>query len=607
MTFLAKIGLTAVLGTIAPVTYLIGYVAGLFVWMGGALTNWAMDINSQILNNNVVQIGWVVSRDLANLGFVLAIILIAFATIIRYENYGMKKVLAKLIVAALLINFSLVIAGVFLDFSGILTNFFIDKATNYDSAQLGGKLAGAFRVQTILQPKKDAETIQKAVEGLNDDFNKFINFLASQIFIAIFTAIVAISLISLAAMLYIRYIALTILLVLAPLAWLFSIWPDLESYWKKWWSEFLRWTFFAPAVTFFIYLALSIAIAFKDTKGLTISDLDNVGGIGLLMEAWGTAVGQMISIAGILYGGMYAANQIGIQGAAAGLSAVSGLKTAITTGGLTTLGLGTTGLSRAYERVSGGKTASESLRDFTAKYSGTPLVGDAMQYANRAIVSGQKERMDKYQKEYDALSPEARLAAGNDPLLMNPERRSAYMSSVSKNNQLGKVFKDKKGGWLPGGEEKYESYARAAVVSGGDVAKELISKDPALAGFKKAGSGISLKTMKDNAFLDKNPEIAKDIADAFKFMKDEAIDNMAIDSLDYPRFMSQIRGHHLSRILERNSGDIEKFVNILQNQLNNIGQLTKEEARDITTLARRINKNPGWKGILSKPINIPQP
>ena len=49
---------------------------------------------------------------IANLAFVLAIIVIAFATIFRWENYAAKKMLPRLIIAALLVNFSFLIGEV---------------------------------------------------------------------------------------------------------------------------------------------------------------------------------------------------------------------------------------------------------------------------------------------------------------------------------------------------------------------------------------------------------------------------------------------------------------------------------------------------------------
>jgi hypothetical protein len=55
----------------------------------------------------------------ANLGFVLFIILIALATIVRYQDYEAKKLLPRLIAAAILVNFSIAIPTVILNFTHI--------------------------------------------------------------------------------------------------------------------------------------------------------------------------------------------------------------------------------------------------------------------------------------------------------------------------------------------------------------------------------------------------------------------------------------------------------------------------------------------------------
>ncbi|MEK7496139.1 MAG: hypothetical protein AAB616_01580, partial [Patescibacteria group bacterium] len=111
--------------------YIGGWVASVVFWLGGLLVELALNINSQLLSrtNAVLHTGWTIALSFANLGFVLAIIIIAFATIFRIQNYAMKQVLWKLIVAALLVNFSLVIAGAFISVSDNLSEVFLAKAT----------------------------------------------------------------------------------------------------------------------------------------------------------------------------------------------------------------------------------------------------------------------------------------------------------------------------------------------------------------------------------------------------------------------------------------------------------------------------------------------
>lgn len=450
--FITQIGLTATMGVLTPVAYLIGYIAGQLVFLGGTLTNMALDLNSQVLQSGVVKTGWPIARDLANLGFVLAIILIAFATILRIETYQMQKLLWKLITAALLVNFSLVIAGVFIDFSGVLTNFFLSKATGDNSVSLGigAGLVDSFGAHTILQQKTDAKDIEDKVQGLAKDFNKLTVFLASQIFVAIFTSIVAISLWSLAAMIYIRYIALTILLVLMPLAWLMWIWPELEKYWSEWWHEFLRWSFFAPAISFFLYLALSMAVGFKNNP-ITIPTLTDANNMGLLIEGWGAAIGKMVSLLGILYGGLYASNKMGIAGASFGFTVAGGVKS-MTTGGA----VWASGGIRDRARTLGYKAPDKEGRGGggwiergSAALTGIPLVSGIARGVNEWATAGKKEQVGAYEKDLDKLSEnkDAFLNMSKNPrvtgrLLANDAYAAAYINKAADKGMLKDLKKE---------------------------------------------------------------------------------------------------------------------------------------------------------------------
>ncbi|MEK7463068.1 MAG: hypothetical protein AAB621_01750, partial [Patescibacteria group bacterium] len=111
---------------ITIVLYILSTIFASILMIGGWVFDWALNLNSAILQNPAVRVGWPIARDITNLGFVLLILIIAFSTILRMGEFTAKKALPKLIIAALLINFSLLFVGMFLDFTGILTNFFIN-------------------------------------------------------------------------------------------------------------------------------------------------------------------------------------------------------------------------------------------------------------------------------------------------------------------------------------------------------------------------------------------------------------------------------------------------------------------------------------------------
>lgn len=444
---LAKIGISAVMLPMAVVSYVIGFVASWFVTLGGTLTNWALSMNSSVLTSITVKTGWIVSRDLANLGFVLAIILIAFITILRYQSYDTKKMLVRLISAALLINFSLVIAGVFIDFSGMLTNFFLSKATSGHIEQIGPGLVGSLRAHELFQQKADEGTIKNQIEGMGGDFNKFIVFLATQTFIAIFTTITAISLLSLAAMLLIRYLALTILLILMPIAWLMWIWPDLEGYWGQWWKEFMKWCFFAPSMSFFIYLAFQVALTYKSTSGSWVgAPVDGVGDMGILIQNFSSILGQMISVLGILYGGLLAASKMGIAGASIGISAVGIAKGYITgapgaTGGYIGRAISDRIRTAGYQEGKGGV-----IQRASAGLTGSWVIGGAARAVNQWATAGGKDLVGNYEKEYASLANDetaflnfSKSTTIAMDIARNPAKAAAYINVAAEKGMLGKV------------------------------------------------------------------------------------------------------------------------------------------------------------------------
>src|SRR3989344_1353644 len=129
----------------------IGFLAGFLIMLVMMILEYALELNSTIFQLPAVQIGWTLVRDVANMGFVLGIIVISFATILRSQTYGVKQLLVKLIIAAGAVNLSLSIAGVFLDIAGIPTQYFIDKISQQAVGPFAfsDTLASAFNIHNI--------------------------------------------------------------------------------------------------------------------------------------------------------------------------------------------------------------------------------------------------------------------------------------------------------------------------------------------------------------------------------------------------------------------------------------------------------------------------
>jgi hypothetical protein len=600
INFVSDVGLTAVFKSISAINFLIGYIGGILVFLGGNLANWALNLNSQIIQSPTVQVGWVITRDLANLGFVLAIILIAFATILRVESYQMKQTLRNLIIAALLINFSLVIAGVFIDFSGVLTEFFISKATGGDLSKMGSAFANAFQVQKFLQTTKDANAIDKLVTGLSGI--SIVPFAASLFFVALFTIVAAIALFGLAAMLFIRYIMLSILLVLMPLAWLMWIWPDLQGKWKEWWGEFFKWVWFAPILSFFIYLALNLASS-KYQGELALGgagDVLNPGNsLGLIIDNAGQIIGQMIAVLGVLFGGLAMAQRMGIYGADVTMGFAQGAKNmaigAITAPGRAAGRFAGRAAGAAAGEVAGamgGGRLNEFARRATARLSKAPLVGGAFAEYNRELIAGEEKRMDELQKGFASTDKDTRLNRLTSTY--DPTARAALMATFADKGELkdAKEFLTKQYG-SERGERMYDEFAKLTVDRGGKFAKQLIAKDPTTAKWTvKTEPGVT-----PTATIIQQRKAA--IAKAITSMAPEGIESVSMDLLaTTPEYLSALKGNHVSRLADRSIDDKKRLTDAIKEQLKKVPASPDEQnmRSKIKTIAQQINKNPAWAG-----------
>lgn len=326
--------------------YIIAMLVGALIGVAAYGINVVLQLNTHVVDAIAVQQGFRVTLSLANLGFVLAIIVIAIATIVRYESYGMKKVLWKLIVAALLVNFSLVIAGSIINFSDQLSGSFI---TAFPGQQTGGTmlddagakvagihnfasgLAGAFNPQrswtfaALGKADSGAQAASAGGQGLGKLFVPFIQL----IFTAVTSIFILFALLSLIVLLMIRYIYLGILLILMPLAWLLWIFPLTEKNWSKWWGKFIKWTFFAPITLFFLWLVMLTSSAMSKSGGDDpiggLSGLGYVpaGGEGILAEIgalFGGAINQILGsflqatiLVALTIAGFFAANALALE------------------------------------------------------------------------------------------------------------------------------------------------------------------------------------------------------------------------------------------------------------------------------------------------------
>ncbi|MBI1961012.1 MAG: hypothetical protein HYS43_01930 [Candidatus Liptonbacteria bacterium] len=423
--------------------YLFGWISAQALSFCGVLIDFAFNLNSQIITSPAVQLGWIVSRDLANLGFVLVIIAIAFATVLQWSSYGMKALLAKLIVAAVLINFSLPIAGVFIDFAGTITGFFIQNSTPENAHDFGTALATAFAPQRLLDVKSSDEISDIITQEAGRGFSA----IASLVFALVFNGVAIISFLALAAMFFVRFLALTILMVISPMAWLCFAFPNLSGYAGKWWSEFLRWTFFAPAVSFFIYLAMYTTLnrgQFLESALAPIDETIRDVGKGFVQNDFVTNATDMILLTGLLMGGLVVANKLGIAGADIGLKYANAYakKVTVGAGGAAAGGVGRWA-SRTARTLGKNEKGEGYVQRGVNALSRVPVLGRPMGIVNAALTRASEQdqaRVDALQKErYGKVSDDVLMSAAST-VGRSDVQRAAVLAEIAKRGKVSKFF-----------------------------------------------------------------------------------------------------------------------------------------------------------------------
>src|SRR3989344_6105840 len=187
----------------------------------------------------IVDTGWIVIRDLANMLIVFFLIIIGLGTALRLGQYEAKKTLPKLIFVALLINFTPVITGFIVDVSNIFMNFFLEGVA-------GAAILGSIFTSISSNLSKDVPNFFNPVEAGG--------FILKMLLIGIFEIFAAIVFFLFAALFIIRRIAIWILVILSPIAFVASVLPGTAGLFKMWWSQFFQWSIIGIFAAFFLWL-----------------------------------------------------------------------------------------------------------------------------------------------------------------------------------------------------------------------------------------------------------------------------------------------------------------------------------------------------------------
>lgn len=237
-------------------------------------------------NNPIYEI-WQKVRDVSNVCFVLVFLLIIYAQITNQglSNYGIKSMLPRLIIGAILVNVSYWISGALVDTSNVLGSsiqqFFTDVRHGLSShGRLGDELSWTGVTGVVLA---GGGVLGKVVVA-NGGIGPSLTLLTTMLVGAIVAAIVAM------VVLAMRQALITLCIIVAPLAFVAYVLPSTNKYFDKWKDLFATMLLMFPLISFIFGAAQLAGYAIIANAGDSITQII----IGLAVQVAPIAITPLI-------------------------------------------------------------------------------------------------------------------------------------------------------------------------------------------------------------------------------------------------------------------------------------------------------------------------
>lgn len=270
------------------------FVAGSLVFITSTLLTISGMLFDWLVNNTIVRFGeavytegvraavetaWTAFRDIANILIIGIFTFIAISIILGLKEFGQKKLIANVLIIAVLINFSLLFTKMIIDASNFTarqiytasTGQTISASSNTGETQ-SYDIAGAFLRYAGVSGFSDTFS---ATRQLADNLDNGFIALLHGVFTAALLLGAAFVLFYGSFLLVSRTVLIIFLMITASVAfasYLVPKWASSSYGWSTWWSSLIKSAALAPILMFFLWATLTVAAALKQSGG-TLGDL----------------------------------------------------------------------------------------------------------------------------------------------------------------------------------------------------------------------------------------------------------------------------------------------------------------------------------------------
>ena len=235
--------------------------------------------------NSGIYLAWVIMRNISNVAFIVAFLVIIYSqlTSVGISNYGVKKMLPRLVIAAVLVNLSFTFCAVLLDLSNVTGYAFQDAFMGIKNtiSTVGENTGVGWTWSEVIMMILSNGALAGGVVATVA--------MGAELLPLALSALVGIGLVLLLVLLIMaaRQALIVILIIISPLAFVCYLLPGTEKWFKKWRDLFFTMLVFFPA----------FAVVFGGAQLAGIIIIQNATGAnGGIMQILGMVV-QVIPLA----------------------------------------------------------------------------------------------------------------------------------------------------------------------------------------------------------------------------------------------------------------------------------------------------------------------
>ena len=191
--------------------------------------------------NSGIYLAWVIMRNISNVAFIVAFLVIIYSqlTSVGISNYGVKKMIPRLVIAAVLVNLSFTICAILLDLSNIAGYAFQDAFMGIkNTISTVGENTSTWTWSEVISTALSNGAL--AIGAIT-----FTTELLPMLVPA--ATLAGLTLLLILLIMAARQALIIILIIISPLAFVCYLLPGTEKWFKKWRDSFLTMLVFFPA------------------------------------------------------------------------------------------------------------------------------------------------------------------------------------------------------------------------------------------------------------------------------------------------------------------------------------------------------------------------